>query len=214
VRERWPRYATKKEDELYRKQDGKWDAYVGKRVVMFDNTNIIIKKPGNAEAQRSTYSVYYAGNVGKGAIFIQPCGWMGSHEVWTGGVSDTMYMQRGKVFETLNEFINTYDKEEAHIPFTIILDKGYRIVLDAFNAGGHFTLQPIFAEGDRHFTEWETLVISTVATDRSGNERAVRYLKISDYIKTGLITDEDVNGLCDTWLTWGFQVNFMYKPVH
>jgi hypothetical protein len=61
---------------------------------MFDNTNINIRIPSDAEAQRSTYSLYYAGNVGKGACFMQPCGWMGSHEMWTGGVSDSAYMNQ------------------------------------------------------------------------------------------------------------------------
>jgi hypothetical protein len=61
----WPRYVTMKEDETYRKSD-KWEAYKGKRVIMFDNTNIIVRQPSNADAQRITYSLYYAGNVGKG----------------------------------------------------------------------------------------------------------------------------------------------------
>jgi DDE superfamily endonuclease len=180
---------------------------------MFDNTNIIIQHPNNADAQRSTYSLYYAGNVGKGAVFIQPCGWMGSHEVWTGGVSDSMYMQQADVFDTLNKFILTYDNDVEE-RFTIILDKGYRIVFDAFNNGGHFTLQPIFAEYENQFTTLESAINTTVATDRSGNERAVWYLKISDYVSKGLITNESVDTLCNTWLAWGFQVNFMYKPVH
>jgi hypothetical protein len=211
----WPRYVTMAEDCTYRQQD-KWEAYDGKRVIMFDNTNIIIRVPSNADAQRNTYSLYYAGNVGKGAVFIQPCGWMGSHEVWTGGVSDTLYMQKGKVFDMLNHFIDKYEKNEEvrNVRYTIILDKGYRIVVDAFNEGGHFTLQPIFAEYDRHFTTWETLHTSSVASDRSGNERAVRYLKISDYVSKGLICNESVDRVCNTWLAWGYQVNFMYKPVH
>jgi hypothetical protein len=211
----WPRYVTMKEDETYCKPD-KWEAYEGKRVIMFDNTNIIVRQPSNADAQRITYSLYYAGNVGKGAVFIQPCGWMGSHEIWSGGVSDTMYMQKGEVFDTLNKFILNHetDEEIQKVRFTIILDKGYWIVSDAFNEGGHFTLQPIFAEVDRHFTTLEVIHTSSVATDRSGNERAVRYLKISDYLSKGLITNESVERLCDTWLAWGYQVNFMYKPVH
>ena len=31
-------------------------AYSGKQVVMYDNTNIKVRQPSNADAQRSTYS--------------------------------------------------------------------------------------------------------------------------------------------------------------
>jgi hypothetical protein len=215
VREIWPRYVTMQEDKTYRKQE-KWEPYEDKRVIMFDNTNIMVRVPSNADAQRCTYSLYYSGNVGKGALFIHPCGWMGSHEVWSGGVSDSMYMTKGNVFDSLNDFIQRYetDEEARKTTFTIILDRGYRIVTEAFSEGGHFTLQPIFAEADNHFKTFETYISSSIATDRSGNQRAVRYLEISDYVKKGLITNESVDCLCDTWLAWGFQVNFMYKPVH
>jgi hypothetical protein len=141
---------------------------------------------------------------------------MGSHEIWNEGVSEGMYMQKGAVFDTLNHFIKKYKTDEDFLKktFTIILDRGYRIVSDALNEGGHFTLQPCFVEGDNHFTTVQTLVGSTIATHCSGNERAVRYLKISDYVFKGLITNESVVQLCDTWLAWGYQVNFMYKAVH
>jgi hypothetical protein len=186
-----PRYVTMEEDESYSKQDDeKWEKYEGKRIIMFDNANVIIITPNNAEAQRVTYSLYYAGNCGKGAVYIQPCGWMGSHELWSGGVSDSQYMTDGNVFNTLNTFIQRHkpDEEKKKIKFTIILDGGYRIVVEAFNNGGHFTLQPVFGDGDRHFTTEETILSAGVATDRSGNERAVRYSKISNYITKGLIT--------------------------
>jgi hypothetical protein len=211
----WPLYASYNEDITYRKE-GKWDGYESKRVIMFDNTDIIMQQPTDAEAQRSTYSLYYSGNVGKGAVHIQPCGWIGGYEIWTGGVSDTYYMQHGKVFDSFNTYLLTSTNEDdstRDIPFTVVLDKGYRVVLDAFRNGGHFVLQPIFAQHDRQFTTGETLHSATVATDRAGNERAVKYLKISKYIKTGLLTNESAVRMCDTWLAWGFQVNFMYKSV-
>ena len=34
----------------------------------------------------------YAQNCAKGAVFIQPCGWMGTYHLWSGAVSDTEYM--------------------------------------------------------------------------------------------------------------------------
>ena len=71
-RENWPRYATYLEDSALRSH--RWDsAYAGKRVVFWDNTNINLSKPSDADAQRNTYSAYYAGNVAKGGVlFIQP----------------------------------------------------------------------------------------------------------------------------------------------
>jgi hypothetical protein len=212
----WPQYVSLQEDETHRKK-GKWDDYNGKRVVMFDNTNVKISQPSDSEAQRSTYSLYYSGNVGKGSVFIQPCGWMGSHEIWTGGVSDTHYMVHGKIFDSLNQYLLTspYENDETRkVKFTIILDRGYRVTSEALEAGGHQTLQPVFSLVDRHFNTIETIISSTVSSDRSGNERAVHYLKISDNVKKGLLSAESVVRLSDTWLVWGFQINFMYLSVH
>jgi hypothetical protein len=87
-RRQWPTYALLDKDKSYRKEF-KREAYLGCRVVMYDNTNIQMKQPSDSETHWVTYSLYYSGNVGKGAVFIQQCGWMGSHEIWTGGVSDT-----------------------------------------------------------------------------------------------------------------------------
>jgi hypothetical protein len=95
------------------------------------------------------------GNIGKGAVHIQPCGWMGCNELWSGGVSDTTYMQEGDVFPDLNKYLlnSPLETEETHnIKFTIILDRGYCVTIDALNMGGHYVLQPIFASPDEQFT--------------------------------------------------------------
>jgi hypothetical protein len=110
---------------------------------------------------------------------------MGMHKIWMVGVSDSGHMQHAMVFESLNECLLTSPFENAvtnQIPFTIVLYKGYRIVTDAFNAGGHFVLQPIFSCSNWQLTTVETLISSTVATDCTGNERAVQYMKISEYL--------------------------------
>jgi hypothetical protein len=217
VRSAWPRYVTIQEDETYRNNiTGKWIAYEGRRVVMFDNTIVNMIQPSDGGAQRATYSLYYSGNVGKGAVFIQPCGWIGTHVMWTGGVSDLQYMKEGEVFSTLNKRLLTCPFENdttRQIPFTVVLDRGYRITMEARREGGHAVIQPVFAS-DRHFTTVEILVSSTISKDRSGNERAVKYARISDYIKKGLYNNESTDRLCNTWLAWGFQVNFVYLPVH
>ena len=75
-------------------------------------------------------------------------------------------------------------------------------------------LQLKFAKNEERFSTSETLLTENVATDRAGNERAVRYAKHSDYISIGLLSNESVETLCDVWLAWSFQTNFMYKSVH
>ena len=213
TRKRWPMFATYLEDVTFRDRE-KWRSYDNQRVIMYDNTNVPICQPSCADSQRRTYSQYYSGNVAKGAVFIQPCGWMGCHELWQGAVSDSEYMQRGQVFHTLNKYLATCDVDTQDKKFTIVLDKGYRTVSDAWQNGNHFTLQPTFASSDTRFTTSQTLLTSTVAADRAGNERAVRYAKTSEYIKRGLLNNESCKRMSDVWLAWGFQVNFMYRPVH
>jgi hypothetical protein len=95
----------------------------------------------------------------------------------------------------------TIDKREAReLAFTNILDKGYRCVLAAWRAGGQLLLQPFLAKSDRKFSSNEVLLSGAVATDRSANEHAVIRLKASGRI-------------ADMWIAWGFQCNFMFKPV-
>jgi hypothetical protein len=137
--------------------------------------------------------------------------WIGTHDVWTGGVSDSQYMNDGDVFNMLNNYLLTSPFEDdatKQFPFMVVLDQGYQIALEALKEGGHTVMQPVFAS-DRHFTTLEVHILSTISKDCSGNERAVKYSNILDYIKKGLYNSESTNCLCNTWLAWGFQVNFM-----
>jgi len=98
--------------------------------------------------------------------------------------------------------------------FVNILDKGYRITLAAINEG-QTCLQPIFAKSDEQFTRNEMLHSACVAVLRSGNERGVKYMKTSWIIKRGIPNGNfSLVLLDDIWMAWGFQVNFMYDPVH
>jgi DDE superfamily endonuclease len=212
VLDTWPRFVTFDEDISMRKD--KWnDYYHGKRIIMWDNTNInMCFKPSVFETQRSTYSQYYGGNVAKGGVFIQPCGWIGSHELWVGSISDSEYMIRSKVLQIQQTYLETYDNQH-NVPFTVILDKGYRITAAAWGVGNTFVLQPSFARSDFKFTGFETIRNSAIASDRAANERAVRLCKLSGYIRIGLLQNESTIRLSDIWLTWSFQCNFNYKPV-
>jgi hypothetical protein len=61
-----------------------------------------------------------------------------------------------------------------------------------------------------------TLLNAAVAVVRSGNERAVKQVKMSWAIKKGasLTTPIDLATLDNIWMGWGFRVNFIYSSVH
>jgi hypothetical protein len=111
--------------------------------------------------KQDTYSAYYAGNVAKGAVFLQLCGWMGTWELWAGAISDTEYQTRSGDFEYMQWFVDHFDKG---IPFTNIVDKGYRCIMAAWPAGKQLFLQPAFARSDRKFNTREVNRSSTVAS--------------------------------------------------
>jgi hypothetical protein len=140
-------------------------------------------KPNDALTNRLTHSLYYGGNVGKGGVFIQLCGWLGTHELWCGAVSDTFYLSNSGILEEQERFV----KQDAtsQIPFTNVTDKGYRCTMAAWRRG-QFLLQPIFARADVRFNTQEVIISAAIATDRSGNERAVNVCKRSNLIKRGL----------------------------
>ena len=191
----------------------KWrERYDNKRVTMWDNTNVdFMGKPSDPDLQRLTYSLYYGGNVAKGGVFLQLCGWLGGWDLWLGAMSDTDYFESSEILEKQEEF----QKEDQSSPlsFTNILDKGYRSILAAWRAGGQLLLQPFFAKSDRQFTSEEVLLSAAVASDRSANERAVNRLKANGMICRGIHARQDLVMTADFWLAWGFQCNFMYKPV-
>jgi len=156
-RDRWPAFATYEEDKEYSEEKFR-ERYDGHRPIFWDMTNITIPKPGESRMQRVTYSSYYAQNCFKGGIGVQTCGWIRTHDLWTG-------------------------------------------------------LQPSFAKSDSRFRRDETLSSAIVASDRSGNERAVRLTKMAGYIGRGLESTQSMERIHKSWLAWGFQINFMFGKV-
>jgi hypothetical protein len=83
------------------------------------NTGLGMLKPSSALLQSLSYSQYYAGNVAKGGIFVQLCGWMGTHDLYPGAMSDTKYfkeagiLEQQKLFQELDggviNFLNVLD---------------------------------------------------------------------------------------------------------
>jgi hypothetical protein len=136
---------------------------------------------------------------------------MGSWALWLGAISDTEYLERCGLLEAQKQF---QQKDlSSNLPFTNILDKGYRSILSAWRAGGQLLLQPFFAKSDRKFSSEEVLQSAAVASDRSANERAVRVMKRSGLFTDGIHQKQNLEMMDDMWLAWGFQSNFMYKPV-
>jgi hypothetical protein len=211
-RRRWPIFVNFDEDAKLRKEY--WnDEYAGKRLIMWDNTDVNIYQPSDADNQRNTYSSYYGGNRAKGAVFIQPCGWAGTHMLYPGAIGDSEYMIRSGAITMHDKYLHKYDDNNKHIKFHMMLDKGYRITSQAWEAGGQIVIQPNFATSDEQFTAFETMRSAAVAADRSGNERAVHYMKGCGFIDGGLRPGEKAQRLENVWLCWGFMTNFMYKPV-
>ena len=74
-------------------------------------------------------------------------------------------------------------------------------------------MQPDFAKADIQFKRNQTLSSAALATDRSGNERGVRYSKQSGIIKRGINPRSSFVRIDNVWLSWAFQCNFMYHSV-
>ena len=207
ARKMWPKYANMKEDEMLR--DAKWnDKYKGKRMVFWDTTGIKLNTPSDALLQRLTYSAYYAGNVARGGIFVQLCGWLGTHELYPGAMPDSRYLNETGIFQEQAAFM----AEDGGDAFINEVDRGFRSCLAAWKSG-QFILQPNFMNSDGKFTTGEVLRSASIAADRSGNERAVRVTKMSAYVKRGTTAHNDIERLADVWLAWSFQANFMFKSV-
>ena len=215
ARKSWPKYASFEEDSILRKE--KWnDKYTSERVIQWDNTNVTMTKPSDAALQRTTYSQYYKENCAKGGVHLQFCGWMGTEELWTGNVCDSDYQSNGNIIMEQKVFACNDRKEKEDInPFYMLLDKGYRITELAFREGyGQITMQPDFAKADEKFKRHQVLTSSTVASDRSGNERAVRLSKQCGLINRGMHPRTSFVRIDNEWLVWSFQCNFMYKNVN
>ena len=122
-------------------------------------------------------------------------------------------MIKSGIFEEQMEFAEKDVTDTVVTPFCNETDKGYMCVENAYRLGKQLTLQPDFAEADRHFKGKETLTYAAIATDRSGNERAVRLSKQSGYINRGIQAAGSPLRMDNAWIPWSFQCNFMYESM-
>ena len=133
-------------EEDYKLKSKKWkNRFLKKRIVFHDNTGIEIIKPSDSFQQRITYSSYYSGNVGKGGVFVQQCGWMGGFELYPGAISDTEYLNNTGILEEQKKFQDNDGGE----PFINIIDRGYCSTKAAWKFG-QFILQPFFCKSEKN----------------------------------------------------------------
>lgn len=187
------------------------------RMIMHDMTNVPLTQPSDAELNRSLWNQYYNQCCGKGGIFTQLCGWEGTLELFVGNTGDSDYIKKTKILAKQEDFANKDKLDDGNvIPFLNVFDKGYRVLLDCYKHGEQLCWQPAFARSDERYGSYATLHTGAVAYVRSGNERSVKHVKLSWLIKRGAVgmPNMDLEMLSDLWLGWGFQVNFMYDPVH
>ena len=140
-------------------------------------------------------------------------GWMGSHNLRTGAVSDTRYNNKGEILDAQKKFVASDLVNDQVLPFTNMTDKGYRLLLAAWQNGHQMVLQPDFKASDAKFSPEQTISSSVIAKDRSANERAVKIGKTADILHMAKSGNVDLKLIDDIWLGWTFQANFMFKTV-
>jgi hypothetical protein len=217
----WPMVAYYEEDKTLR-NEATWSAYEDKRVIFWDTSNLPISASKNAEEQSLTWNSYYHMNCAKIGVGVQPCGWIVvCPEPWMGSASDTMFHSKHEqILPAMQAFQNediVRSKDggrDTVVSWLHGLDRRYWVNQACYNAGEQIVEQPYFSPRDGKFSTHAALFSSTFASDRSGNERAVRMVKHSDYLTKGLQSTGDADRFCNALEAWGFQINFMLAPVH
>ena len=134
----WPQCLNFEEDQHFMKSEWKV-SYKLIRLKMHDMTGIRTYTPGDPALQRVTWSSYYAENCVKGGVSLQPSAWIETLNLWTGACTDSQYTSDDSGKDSIlvkqkesssNDLVNNEE-----IPFTNILDKGYRILLAAWQTG-------------------------------------------------------------------------------
>lgn len=208
----WPRFASFEEDKELRNPQ-KWARYDACRVIQWDMTNAPAQSFSDPSLYRATYSQYYGECCAKVGVGMQLCGWVTGERAWTGGVDDGTYHSKAGYMEAQKQFQEADLVDGKIKKFNNVLDRGYRSNETTLRMD-QLSLQPPSAKSDRRFRGNETIYAGTVARDRSGNERGVRVMKRSGLFLHGFKAGMSAKRFCDALLLWGFQANFMYKPVH
>ena len=99
------------------------------------------------------------------------------------------------------------------VMWLIIYNRDYRAKMAAWLEGKQKVFQPRASKSDERFKERTTVYATTVAHDRSGNERAVNVCKRSGMIKQRFKPNMNPIRFNYVWRGWAFRANFMYKLV-
>ena len=77
-------------------------------------------------------------------------------------------------------FASTDILQDGHILLFInVFDKGYRVNMECFKYGKQLCWQPVFADSNKRYGTYATLLAVVVAYTRSENERSVKHMKYS-----------------------------------
>ena len=133
--------------------------------------------------------------------------------LWSSATSDSYYQRKTEIFQRQERFSKYDIVKNIIVASTTILDKGYRVLLAAWQAGKQIVMQPVFAKSDQKFSGQETHTSASVATDLSGNKCVVNIAKKSGFVKQGLHPNAYPVQLDNTWCAFIFKANFMYNPV-
>ena len=96
---------------------------------------------------------------------MQMCGWVGTYDLFPGGISDSEYLKTVGVFNIQKKF---QDNDDG-VPFWNIVDRGYRVTKTAWMSS-QLVLQPIFTKTDKKFNTDKMLKSVSIAANHSGNE--------------------------------------------
>ena len=100
-------------------------------------------------------------------------------------MSDSDYHNRSGYLQAQREFQETDLVDGEVVPFTNIMDRGYRVTMSSWTEGRQLTHQPPSAKSDERFRGRQTIVAGKVAKDRSANERGVKVSKRTGLVKKG-----------------------------
>ena len=173
------------------------------RIIMHDMSDFALPEPSDGDLNKALWSKYYGGPCGKGGIFTQLCGWEGTHELFTGNIGDSEYVKLCAFLKDQEEFANMDTLQDGSIlPFINVFDKGYRVNMECLKYGKQLCWQPVFAESDKRYGRYATLLTAVVAYTRSGNERSVKHIKHSWFLAHGSqdMPNIDLEMVADIWL--------------
>ena len=138
---------------------------------------------------------------------------MGVYALWGGNVNDTDYHRNSRYLNEQAEFQKNDKVGDKVVVFIVILDNGYHASTSNWRHDGKLMAQPVYGKSDQRFKGSQTMLSASIASDRGGNERAVNVSKRCGVVKRGFKESMDAKMFQDTWITWGFQSNFMFNPI-